>query len=163
MKTYNLTSFKYLVFSLSLMFSVLACSKDDATDNETGNIETLTTANEILLLVNEHRKSIGKNTLAKNALATSLAKQHTEYMIVQNDISHDNFDERSDALMKEENAKKTGENVANGQKNAASVMAAWLNSTGHKKNIEGDFTHIGIAVIKNNKGVAYYTQLFLKK
>ena len=42
-------------------------------------------------------------------------------------------------------------------------MTAWLNSPGHRKNIEGDFTHIGIGVVKNDAGVYYFTQIFLKK
>jgi uncharacterized protein YkwD len=84
-------------------------------------------------------------------------------MIDQEEISHDKFDERSKTLIKDENASRTGENVAYGQRSAKAVMKAWLNSSGHRKNIEGDFTHVGIAVIKTKSGIFYYTQLFLKK
>jgi uncharacterized protein YkwD len=142
-----------------------SCSKDEVLTKEEviEQAEILTMADEILQIVNDHRLSIGENTLETNTLATNLANEHTEYMIAQNDISHDDFNQRSDRLIDEENASRTGENVAYGQRSASAVMEAWLNSSGHRKNIEGDFTHIGIGVIKNDAGVYYFTQIFLKK
>jgi len=41
-------------------------------------------------------------------------------------------------------------------------MQGWINSLGHKANIEGYFTHIGIAAVKNSQGVYYYAQLFYR-
>ena len=142
-----------------------SCSKDEVLTNKEAiaQAEILTIADEILQIVNNHRLSIGENTLETNTLATNLANEHTEYMIAQNDISHDDFNQRSDRLIDEENATRTGENVAYGQRSAQQVMTAWLNSPGHRKNIEGDFTHIGIGVVKNDAGVYYFTQIFLKK
>lgn len=172
---------------VGLLMISMSCSKDEVITEETlieevfndkevvGNqsnedegevveiSEALSVAEEILQILNAHRISIGKNALEINGLATDLANEHTVYMIAQNDISHDDFDERSDRLIAEENASRTGENVAYGQRSAQQVMTAWLNSPGHRKNIEGDFTHIGIGVIKNDAGVYYFTQLFLKK
>ncbi len=134
------------------------------TNNEsTTNSELNSVAQEILELVNAHRRSKGKQPLAISPLANTLAQSHTEYMVRVNAISHDNFDARSDRLFKEDNARGTGENVASGQRSAAAVMEAWLDSTGHRKNIEGDFTHIGISVVNNASGRPFYTQLFLKK
>ncbi len=132
-------------------------------DTTVGDSELNAVAQEILELVNAHRKSIGKSPLAVSPLATTLANEHTNYMIGINAINHDGFDGRSDRLSKEENARGTGENVAFGQRTAKDVMTAWLNSSGHRKNIEGDFTHIGISALTNSSGRPYYTQLFLKK
>ena len=84
-------------------------------------------------------------------------------MIGRSQISHDGFANRSDELGELENAVATGENVAAGQTSATAVMNAWLNSSSHKENIEGNFTHIGIAAIQNSNGTYYYTQLFLRK
>lgn len=151
-----------ILVCLALLVCIVSCSKDDSSsDIEKQEVRSI--AEEILQLVNVHRVSIGKEPLEMNALATDLAEEHTLYMIVQNDISHDDFDERSNRLFAEENASRTGENVAYGQRSAQAVMEAWLNSSGHRKNIEGDFTHIGIGVIKNDAGVYYFTQIFLKK
>lgn len=146
----------------ALLISTVSCSKDDSVEDiETQ--EALSIADEILQLVNTHRASIGKEPLSENTLATQLSKDHTSFMINQGEISHDNFDDRADRLFDEENATNVGENVAFGQQSAKAVMEAWLNSSGHRENIEGDFTHIGIGVIKNNAGVYYFTQVFLKK
>ena len=161
MKTYYLKTWLILSCFAALTCTV-SCSKDDSHE-DIEKLETLTIEEEIFQLVNAHRTSIGKEPLATNNLATELAEAHTHYMISQNDISHDNFDDRSDRLFDEENASRTGENVAYGQQSAKDVMEAWINSSGHRANIEGDFTHIGISVIKNNSGVYYFTQIFLKK
>jgi len=40
-----------------------------------------------------------------------------------------------------------GENIANGQPDVASVMAAWWASPGHKANILGDYTDVGCASV----------------
>lgn len=158
MKTF--CSKTYFLLCLFVIVCNTSCSKDE---EAVENSETLTIVEEILQLVNAHRNSIGKQALAFNTLANTLAYEHTLYMIDQRDISHDDFDVRANQLFDSENASGVGENVAYGQQSAQAVMQAWLNSPGHRRNIEGDFTHIGIAVVKNSNGVYYFTQLFLKK
>ncbi|MCF7567328.1 CAP domain-containing protein [Sabulilitoribacter arenilitoris] len=161
MKTYYYKAcFIFLWFTV--LSCIVSCSKEDSLE-DIEKLESLSVSEEILELLNVHRASIGEDPLAKNDLATQLAEEHTRYMIAQNDISHDNFNERSDRLFNEENATRTGENVAYGQQSAKYVMEAWINSSSHRTNIEGDFTHIGIAAIKNSSGVYYFTQIFLKK
>lgn len=54
---------------------------------------------------------------------------------------------------------RAGENVASGYA-AARVTTAWLNSPGHRANILGQFTHIGIGVACSSSGTAFYTQVF---
>mgnify|MGYP001825137607 CR=1 FL=1 len=161
MKTYY--SKIIVIYCFTALFISVSCSKDDVSENDIEKLEAISIAEEILQLVNAHRASIGKEALYFNTLANDLAYEHTLYMIEQKDISHDDFKNRSDRLIAEENSNRTGENVAYGQRSAEHVMQSWLNSSGHRKNIEGDFTHIGIAVIKNSSGTYYFTQLFLKK
>lgn len=154
---------KFLLLPLIVLF-LFSCSAEDAiisaeeetvTFSENADMET-----QILALVNEHRVSIGKQALQSNNVATNLAKDHTKYMIGKNKISHDNFTKRYEKLRDQANANGASENVAAGDFNAKTVVEAWLNSPGHRKNIEGDFTHIGIAALKNAEGRYYYTQLF---
>lgn len=141
-----------------------ANNSDNSSSNDCDNSNSneVAIANEILYLLNGHRQNIGKSTLQLNCLATKLAIVHTEYMIEQNQISHDGFSSRFQELQQYENAKSAGENVASGYATAESVMYAWLNSDGHRANIEGNFTHIGIAAIKNSQGRLYFTQLFYR-
>lgn len=148
-----------------------SCSKDESIsdleqleeikENEENKEDVLDISEEILQLVNIHRVSLGMSALISNNLAVQLANEHTLYMIGENKISHDNFSDRADRLF-DEKAVKVGENVAAKQRTAQEVMDDWLDSPGHRENIEGDFTHIGISVIKNSRGQYYFTQLFLK-
>lgn len=149
-----------LKYGILLLFfvSISSCSEDD---NGEVLIETSIT-DEILLLVNTHRESKGLNKLVRNTTADNLAINHSKYMIAQDKISHDNFKSRTENLRRNENAKGTGENVAYGYKTAQKVVNAWLNSSGHKENIEGNFTHTGIAAVQNSEGTYFFTQLFYR-
>lgn len=42
------------------------------------------------------------------------------------------------------------------------VVTGWMNSSGHRRNILGNYTHIGVACSMNEEGEAYYTQVFGK-
>ncbi len=160
MKTYYLKTWSVLL-CFTVLTCTISCSKDDSSE-DIEKLEALSVEENILQLVNAHRVSLGKETLNTNILATQLAKEHNLFMIGQREISHDNFDDRADRLFDEEKANNVGENVAAKQKSAKDVMDAWLNSQGHRENIEGNFTHIGISAIKNDVGQYYYTQLFLR-
>ncbi len=143
----------------ALTFVIFSCSEDEITidtPNETS------VADQILTLVNEHRQSLGLYVLEKSDTAEQLAVDHSRYMISQGQISHDNRDEKFKTLQEKENARSFGENVASGQRTAQSVMTAWLNSSGHRANIEGNYTHIGIAAVLDENGRYYYTQIFYR-
>lgn len=50
-----------------------------------------------------------------------------------------------------------GENIAKGQPDVPSVMASWMRSTGHRRNIlDGGFTHVGFGRAPG----AHWVQLF---
>ena len=52
------------------------------------------------------------------------------------------------------------ENVASGQTTAGSVMAAWMNSPGHRSNILSTNTRIGVGFAVAADGRRYWTQVF---
>ena len=66
-------------------------------------------------------------------------------------------------LSKNANAIGVGENVAYGYSTAESVVNAWIKSEGHKKNIEGDFTHFEVTAEKSSDDKWYFTNIFIKK
>lgn len=148
---------KYSIVLL-LIVSISACSEDDGDEIL---VETSIT-DQIFILVNAHRDSQGLEILARNTTADNLAIAHSKYMIAQDKISHDNFKTRTEDLKRNENAKGTGENVAYGYNTAEKVVTAWLNSSGHKENIEGNFTHTGISAVQNSDGTYFFTQLFYR-
>ena len=157
---------KLIYLLLPLIMIVYSCSEDSETliieENNTEEVIDLTITGEILKLVNEHREALSLSLLKRNHTADDLSKDHTQYMIDQGKISHDYFEDRWTVLRQVENARSAGENVASGYQDAKSVMNAWMNSTGHKENIEGDFTHIGIAAKKDSQNRYYFTQLFFR-
>lgn len=118
---------------------------------------------EILAVVNEHRSNLGLSPLGEHETSESLALSHSAYMAEQNQASHDNFFQRSDYL-KNRGAESVGENVAFGFISAESVLEGWLESSSHRAALEDeDFTHTGIAVVSNEVGIKYYTQLFIEQ
>lgn len=117
---------------------------------------------EVLTEINAYRKSLQLPEFSSNTTAKYIASIHNDYQISEEKISHDNFKFRSCSLFNILDAKATGENVASGYKTAKEVLEGWLQSEGHKKNIEGDFTTVGIAVTANNEGVLFYSNLFYK-
>lgn len=149
-------------------FSFMSCSKDSDgldTPTATNTIETVAFTNlesEVLALVNIHRESLGLNKVAALAQPYTEAKTHTNYMIEQGKISHDNFAERSRHLMTTANAKVVLENVAAGFTTAEGVLNGWLNSPLHKKNIEDpNVQFMGVSAKQSANGRNYYTQIFV--
>lgn len=118
---------------------------------------------DILNLVNNYRIANGYTALHKLNIVKSQTYDHTSYMIDEDKISHDFFYDRKTYLIENANATQVGENVAYGYSNAEAVVNAWIKSDGHKKNIEGNFTHFNISAEKGNNGKWYFTNIFIKK
>jgi len=163
---------KLSLLAMVLMLTVTSCSKDDSIATEEANYsidlnlaqETdWQIADDILVLINEHRISMGLSAIQRDQqYASAYAVEHTKYMIEMDRINHDNFSIRSEAL-KNRGASRVGENVAYGYTSAESVVYAWLNSPTHKDIIEGNYTHSGFGVIPDSNGTFYFTQLFYSK
>ncbi len=117
---------------------------------------------EILALVNDHRRSIGKPALVMNQVIWIQANGHSLNMASGTvPFGHDGFDARVAAVRAAlGSGGSAAENVAMGYGSAASVVSAWLGSAGHRANIEGNATRTGVSAVKSSGGVWYYTQLF---
>jgi len=152
---------RHFCILLTIIF-IGACSSENDEDIMESEINEINISDQILALVNQHRQGIGLPILSKNQTAEQLSIDHTKYMISVSNINHDNFNERGTALSNQVNATTTAENVARFQPDAQSVVNAWLNSTGHRENIEGNYLYTGISAIKDTDGNYYYTQLFYR-
>ncbi|HPF98242.1 MAG: CAP domain-containing protein [Flavobacteriaceae bacterium] len=118
---------------------------------------------EILNLINQHREDLGLNPLQPMELIKSQTYSHNDYMIEKNQVSHDYFYQRKNFLTSNTGASSVAENVAYGYPTAEAVVNAWLNSEGHRANIEGDYTHFEVSADTNEAGHLYYTNIFIKK
>ena len=106
-------------------------------------------------------KSMDLSPLEMNAVESSLAAEHSRDMASGKvKFGHDGFNTRAKTIQKALGSTVVGENVASGPMTAREVVDGWLNSPGHKKNIEGNFTLTGIGYAINSKGNIYFTQIF---
>ena len=153
---------------LAIVFTMVSCSSDDSGAATDKQVVTTYNYNEtelkLVTLINNYRQSIGLNTLEVINHISYKSEEHNVYMIDNNVVNHDYFQQRADNLIEVLGAERVGENVAYNYQTAESAMAAWLNSPAHKANMEGDYTHLGISVTTNPEtGRKYYTNMFIKK
>lgn len=153
---------------LAIVFTMVSCSSDS--EETTTDKQVVTTYNyndtesKLVVLINDYRASLGLNTLEVINHISYKSEEHNYYMIDNNVFNHDYFQQRSDNLIRVLGAERVGENIAYNYQTAEGVFAAWLSSPGHKANIEGDYTHLGISVTTNpESGRKYYTNMFMKK
>jgi uncharacterized protein YkwD len=152
---------KTIFWTLPLVLLLLSWSHNPI-DNTKKSVDEIKTANQLIQLVNVHRESLGKSKLIRNSLADQLAAEHVNYMISKKDVNNDNFEVRWEALEQQANAKEITENVGL-DISAEKAMNAYLSRVWLRANVEGDFTHTGIAVKKDENGNYYYLQIFYNK
>jgi len=119
-------------------------------------------AEEILKLVNDHRKGMGLSPMTMNAAISQGAIVHSTDMAAKKiPFGHDGFDKRMASIGKQlKNPMGWAENVAEGATDAQEVVTMWLNSPTHKKNMEGDYDLTGIGIAAAKDGSLYFTQIF---
>jgi uncharacterized YkwD family protein/spore coat assembly protein SafA len=120
---------------------------------------------QVFELVNKERSSRGLATLKYSNDVAYVARLKSQDMINKKYFSHTSPTYGSPFEMMEQFGLRfsaAGENIAYGQKTAAEVMNAWMNSAGHKANILSTaYTTIGVGVAKAANGTLYWTQEFI--
>ena len=150
---------KTIFWILPLILLLLSWSHNPIDSKK--SVDEIKTANQLVQLVNDHRESLGKSKLVRNSLADQLAAEHVNYMISKKDVNNDNFEIRWEALEQQANAKEITENVGF-DLSAEKAMNAYLSRVWLRANVEGDFTHTGIAVKKDENGNYFYLQIFYR-
>lgn len=117
---------------------------------------------QILVLINQYRQKKGLAALTANPVIEVEARRHTVSMASKKTpFGHDGFSYRSKVITtKITGISATAENVAYGSRSAEEVVNGWINSPGHRKNIEGKFRLTGIGVARDSKSTLYFTQIF---
>ena len=116
--------------------------------------------------INRHRAESGLPPLAFDNQLADLARAHSRDMASGAvAFGHGGFDERWKAL-EGRRFRSFAENVAtNNYSRDAAVQRAvtgLLNSPGHRKNIDGQFSVTGVGVAVTPSGEWYFTQLFAR-
>lgn len=116
----------------------------------------------VLQLVNQERAKAGCQPVTHDAPLARLATDFSRDMAERGFFSHTDPDGRSPWDRAEAAGIRNlgGENIARGQRNAAAVMEAWMNSDGHRANILNcNFKTLGVGV-HHGSGGPWWTQNF---
>lgn len=116
--------------------------------------------------INQYRREQNLPPLSLDATISEQAKQHSQNMARgDTPFSHQGFDSRAKTISQTLPYRRVSENVAlnSGHRDPARIaVEGWLNSPGHRQNIEGDFALTGIGVARNSQGEYYFTQIFVQ-
>ncbi|MBX3091943.1 MAG: hypothetical protein KF801_05470 [Cryobacterium sp.] len=97
----------------------------------------------ILSLINRDRAAKGLGPLKLNSAINAVALNWAKSMAAKDSMVHNpNYSTQIPSGWT-----RAGENIAHGYSSPGAVHAAWMNSPGHRANILGDYTDVGIAFI----------------
>ena len=114
-------------------------------------------SNEVIEQVNEERLKYGLSSLKVDPELSHAA--YIRALEITDVFSHTRPDGSKWSTV---SARAKGENLAMGYGYPEKVMAAWMTSNGHRKNIiKRSYGSIGVCVYEHN-GVLYWVQLFGK-
>jgi uncharacterized protein YkwD len=115
---------------------------------------------EVVALTNDARARAGCAALRADPRLATAAQGHSADMSRRGYFAHDSQDGRSfdDRIRAQGYPSPGGENIAMGQQSAQEVVQAWLDSPGHRRNIEDcSFATIGVGLATDGM---YWTQDF---
>jgi uncharacterized protein YkwD len=103
---------------------------------------------ELIATHNAQRALKGLAPLEFNSQLSQAAQGHADWMWRNRKLSHRQGWFGKSLAARVEAAgyryRGIGENIAAGQQDNASVMSAWMKSSGHRANILGNFEHLGV-------------------
>ena len=138
--------------------------QDDSSKNEQVSAGQSSMTSQVVNLVNSERTAQGLTALQKDSRLAALAQQKAEDMAKNQYFSHTSptYGSAFDMLKAAGYSYKTaGENIAMGQKSAASVMDGWMHSSGHRANIlHTSYEKIGVGYAVSADGTPYWVQIF---
>lgn len=103
------------------------------------------TESSVIARTNEARAKRGLAPLTADAALMNGARRQAAWMARNRNLSH---------------GQGVTENIAMGQASAAEVVADWMRSDGHRANILGSHSRIGVAMARAADGTVYWCQQF---
>lgn len=123
-----------------------------------------TLQNAIFEDINAYRSAHGLQQLKLNPFICEVASNHSSDMAKNiTAFGHSGFNKRIKRIFDHFNQPRSiAENVACTDSNPKQVVNLWLNSSGHRKNIEGNYNMTGIGIATDENGRVFVTQIFLR-
>ncbi|RLN71031.1 hypothetical protein BBJ28_00022374 [Nothophytophthora sp. Chile5] len=145
--------------SIAVVLVMVAAATTAIVPDASGNLrhvsrslQTDDISTALLARVNQERVANDLPAVCWNSKLQAAAKRQSDDMAA-NDFLHHVGSDGSTVSSRITDAgykwKAVAENVAAGQANVESVMDAWMNSTGHRMNILGNYTMLGAAYAYN--------------
>lgn len=121
---------------------------------------------EVISRVNRYRKAEGLRPLSSDARIAEIARGHSRAMAAgRTRFGHGGFSGRTRAVATKIPYKRVAENVSRHSRDPREIPAVavdrWVDSRGHRKNIEGPFALTGVGAAVGRDGSVYLTQLFV--
>jgi uncharacterized protein YkwD len=157
--TSSLVKFWFLL--LPLLIFTFSCEDDPVTSKSNNGNPSSSIEAEVHRLINLHRTGIGLVALEWNETIAEQCRNHSIKMANAHTINHDGFNERINKIGETIPWSWAGENVAYNY-SAQGAFTAWLNSPGHKSNIESNSNLTGVGVAFDEDSVMYFTQIFIR-
>jgi len=150
---------KHLVLFIVPVFFLFSCNDEEESLPPVPSLEE-----EVLTEINAHRAQRGLSALEMNNTLRNLARGHSEKMALEgDDPDHAGFEARVEEIRAELGNGSVAENVASGGGDVTAIVQLWIDSEGHKDNIEGSYDLTGIGVVKDEEGRHFYTQIFFNQ
>lgn len=138
--------------------------RDDSSKDEQVSTGQSSMTSQVVSLVNSERAAQGLTALQSDSELAKIAQQKAEDMAENQYFSHTSpiYGSAFDMLKAAGYSyKSAGENIAMGQKSAASVMDGWMHSSGHRANIlDASYEKIGVGYAVSAAGTPYWVQIF---
>ena len=122
----------------------VARAKDPSIATDSGASLSATEA-AVVARTNDARAKRGLGPLSADASLMNGARRQASWMAHNSNLSH---------------GQGVTENIAMGQSSASEAVADWMRSDGHRANILGSHSRIGVAMARAADGTVYWCQQF---
>jgi uncharacterized protein YkwD len=119
----------------------------------------------IVGLINTERARAGRAPLAWQSQVVAAALAHSTDQAAMNRMTHTGSDgsDAGDRILRAGFVWRAwGENVAAGFTGVQSVFNGWMASAGHRAQILGNYTFVGLAAVSSSSGTVYWTLDFAR-
>jgi uncharacterized protein YkwD len=119
---------------------------------------------DVFKYTNQFRKLKGLPALVMREDLNAIALTHSKDMASGRcSFGHAGYDQRE---LKVQKIIKPfygmAENVEYGARSGKEAVALWETSSGHRRNMLGNYKYIGIGTARDRRGIIYYTQIFVR-
>ena len=178
---------RYVIIAIVVLWGLQGCTfspnppatPNSETANASSSIDSLSAVEQsIYQQINQYRQSLKVQPeeapaaalsklnlppLKLDARITEQARQHSDAMANGTPLGHEGFEQRVKAIGIPYS--RVAENVAFNQgysDPATQAVQGWIDSSGHRHNIKGQFSWTGVGV-SQSEGKYYFTQIFLER